>query len=463
MIFPTLAQTTGSHRFDRSAPLARARPSGSTGDAYSIRVVCDTWKPRVKCERRRRRDTWRSAWLAWRSLSGSRPSKLEQNSAISPRLVPGDWLPCWLPNCELNSGNSPVTCAPSRTRTCDPLLRRHFRAVAGQCQAWPGVLSSCTDSGRMWPGVAPCLPPLAPRLAPRNLVSPANVRMIEPSDDSRKTNFRVLWSVDTSATSGSRWSECSCRTRCRSPVPPSRWWSLSGWRSASTTRCSTCAGARGAGQGDGRSPRRSASPPGRPAARSWRPVSQVSAPAADSDAKTAIGHAPGHRRVGSPMESPLPGIQPAAANPWSRLGVPHVAVAHQPHLFRAGLTSRAASPPCRVADLRDGHYVQRLARPAGSRLESRWQACPPDDASIGVVPLRWRTCPWWRILLCPAGLSQELRTHDSGAAVPATPGHATARNAPRRPRSARPRTNHLVRHPNAGLSLVPPCLSPGCR
>jgi len=149
-----------------------------------------------------------------------------------PCRKPNRLAPHLAPRPLIRDHNMLLTCAPSsalsRIRTCDPLLRRHFRAVAGQCQAWPGVLSSCTDSGRMWPGVAPCLPPLAPLLAPRNLVSPANVRMIERSDDSRKTKFRVIWSVDTSATSGSRWSECSCRTRCRSPVPPSRWWSLSG-------------------------------------------------------------------------------------------------------------------------------------------------------------------------------------------------------------------------------------------
>ena len=37
---------------------------------------------------------------------------------------------------------------------------------------WPDVPSSCTETGWTWPGVARCLSPLAPRLAPRN---PANV------------------------------------------------------------------------------------------------------------------------------------------------------------------------------------------------------------------------------------------------------------------------------------------------
>jgi hypothetical protein len=38
------------------------------------------------------------------------------------------------------------------------------------------VAFSCTDSGWTWPGVAQYLPMLAPHLAPRNLVSFANVR-----------------------------------------------------------------------------------------------------------------------------------------------------------------------------------------------------------------------------------------------------------------------------------------------
>ena len=41
---------------------------------------------------------------------------------------------------------------------------------------WPDVAFSCTDSGWRWLGVAQYLPLLAPRLAPQNLVSFANVR-----------------------------------------------------------------------------------------------------------------------------------------------------------------------------------------------------------------------------------------------------------------------------------------------
>jgi len=60
--------------------------------------------------------------------------------------------------------------APSRIRTCGLLLRRHSRAVARRCQAWPDVLSSCTDSGWPWPGVARCLPVLAPNWLPEVLL-----------------------------------------------------------------------------------------------------------------------------------------------------------------------------------------------------------------------------------------------------------------------------------------------------
>lgn len=49
----------------------------------------------------------------------------------------------------------------------------------------PDVPSSCSDSSWMWPGVARCLPSLAPQLAPRNLISTANVRTVEYSSGSR--------------------------------------------------------------------------------------------------------------------------------------------------------------------------------------------------------------------------------------------------------------------------------------
>ena len=69
-------------------------------------------------------------------------------------------------------------CAPTATRTRDLLLRRHFRSVAGRCWVPPDVPFGCSRNGRIWPGAAPCLRSLAPRLAPRDLVSDANVRML---------------------------------------------------------------------------------------------------------------------------------------------------------------------------------------------------------------------------------------------------------------------------------------------
>jgi len=64
--------------------------------------------------------------------------------------------------------------APSAIRTRDLLLRRHSPDVDGCRLVWPDVAFSCTDSGWTWPGVAQYLSLLAPRLAPRDLVSFAN-------------------------------------------------------------------------------------------------------------------------------------------------------------------------------------------------------------------------------------------------------------------------------------------------
>ena len=71
-----------------------------------------------------------------------------------------------------------IACAPTATRTRDLLLRRHFRSVPGRCCVWPDVPFGCSENGWKWPGVALCLWSLAPRPAPRNLVSNANVRML---------------------------------------------------------------------------------------------------------------------------------------------------------------------------------------------------------------------------------------------------------------------------------------------
>jgi hypothetical protein len=47
---------------------------------------------------------------------------------------------------------------------------------------WPDVLVCFSDDGWLWPEIARCLPSVAPPLAPRNLVSIANVRGIEHSE-----------------------------------------------------------------------------------------------------------------------------------------------------------------------------------------------------------------------------------------------------------------------------------------
>ena len=65
----------------------------------------------------------------------------------------------------------------------DPMIRRHFRWVAGGGLASPDVGSNCVDGGSQWLSVAWKLPPLAPHLAPLDLVIIANVRVDENSID----------------------------------------------------------------------------------------------------------------------------------------------------------------------------------------------------------------------------------------------------------------------------------------
>ena len=55
-----------------------------------------------------------------------------------------------------------LNCAPSRTRTCGLLLRRHSPNVAWHRPVWPDVGSTSSESGWMWPDVALCLWSLAP-------------------------------------------------------------------------------------------------------------------------------------------------------------------------------------------------------------------------------------------------------------------------------------------------------------
>jgi hypothetical protein len=75
-----------------------------------------------------------------------------------------------------------LSCAPSRTRTYGLLLRRHSRKVACRRRVWPDVPFCGSENGWAWPGVAAWLWSLAPSLAPRDLVSNANVRMARGPD-----------------------------------------------------------------------------------------------------------------------------------------------------------------------------------------------------------------------------------------------------------------------------------------
>jgi hypothetical protein len=89
-----------------------------------------------------------------------------------------------LATCRLNPATADLvigTQAPGVILARERLLRRHSPGVAGHCRTWPDMLFSCTDSGWKWPGIARYLPLLAPRLAPRDSVTLANVRMIERS------------------------------------------------------------------------------------------------------------------------------------------------------------------------------------------------------------------------------------------------------------------------------------------
>jgi hypothetical protein len=65
----------------------------------------------------------------------------------------------------------PLTSAPGRIRARDPLLRRHIRTVAGRRLVSPYVAASCMKRPSASPCVARRLPPMAPRLAPQNLVN----------------------------------------------------------------------------------------------------------------------------------------------------------------------------------------------------------------------------------------------------------------------------------------------------
>ena len=118
------------------------------------------------------------------------------------------WFPIWLPGDKMRAGIHTLACAPTATRTRDLLLRRHFRDAAWQRPMWPNVGSGCSDIGWMWPGIALCSWPLAPSLAPRDMVSSANVRIApsrhRPADASPISNLTQLSQAATAPGDGSR-------------------------------------------------------------------------------------------------------------------------------------------------------------------------------------------------------------------------------------------------------------------
>ena len=73
--------------------------------------------------------------------------------------------------------------APGRIRTRDPLLRRHVRTVAGRRLASLYEPSSGYYCRWTSEDIARCLSPLAPLLAPQNILAFANVRIDENSVD----------------------------------------------------------------------------------------------------------------------------------------------------------------------------------------------------------------------------------------------------------------------------------------
>ena len=66
------------------------------------------------------------------------------------------------------------------------LLPKHIPAVARRRLAWPDAAFTCTDNRWTWPGVARCRPSLAPNLAPRDILSAANLQRRGPRTSIRR-------------------------------------------------------------------------------------------------------------------------------------------------------------------------------------------------------------------------------------------------------------------------------------
>jgi hypothetical protein len=82
-----------------------------------------------------------------------------------------------------NSEKSSYLGGATGIRTPDLLHAIQTRTVVRCGQTSPWTPFTCGDPGRTWPGAAWCLALLAPNLAPRKLVSSANVRWLEQVAD----------------------------------------------------------------------------------------------------------------------------------------------------------------------------------------------------------------------------------------------------------------------------------------
>src|ERR1022692_3457024 len=81
----------------------------------------------------------------------------------------------------------------TRSLTTRGPARRQTRLVS------PDAPFTCGDYRWTWPGVGRCLPLLAPNLAPRNLLSAANVRYLELIDGRAATTWRLRTLAPASA------------------------------------------------------------------------------------------------------------------------------------------------------------------------------------------------------------------------------------------------------------------------
>lgn len=94
------------------------------------------------------------------------------------------------------------------------LLPKHIPAVARRRLAWPDVAFTCTDNRWTWPGVARCRPSLAPNLAPRDILSAANLQRRGPRTSIRR------WGGGWMPTTSPLRPTCQCTPLPISPASP---------------------------------------------------------------------------------------------------------------------------------------------------------------------------------------------------------------------------------------------------